>query len=143
MEENQSILGMEVEPQGRANLTEVARWGKFLAIVGYVFMGLFIVMLAFAWNSFMSAFTGGYPDPYERSIVSTSSGFFLVVIILFVGIFFTLLFFLLKGANRIKAGLRDNDQAVFNSGLANLRNYFIMFGILSILRVLFSLMSLF
>ncbi len=143
MEENQSILGMEVEPQGRANLTEVARWGKFLAIVGYVFMGLFILMLAFAWSSFMSAFTGSYPDPYERSIVSTSSGFFLVVIVLFIGIFFTLLFFLLKGANRIKAGLRDNDQAVFNSGLANLRNYFIMFGVLSILRILFALMSLF
>lgn len=143
MEENQSILGMEVEPQGRANLTEVARWGKFLAIVGYVFMGIFVLMLAFAWNSFMNAFTGSYPDPYSSSIMSASSGFFLVIIVLFLGIFFTLLFFLLRGATRIKTGLRDNDQAVFNSGLANLRNYFIMFGVLSILRVLFSLMALF
>jgi len=65
------------------------------------------------------------------------------IIVLFLGVFFTLLFFLLRGATRIKTGLRDNDQALFNSGLANLRNYFIMFGILSILRVLFSLMALF
>jgi len=142
MEENQSILGMEVEPQGRANLTEVARWAKFLAIVGYVFMGLFVLGVAFAWSSFMNAFAT-YPDPYERSLVSASSGFFLVIIVFVLAVFFVLMFFLLKGANRIKAGLRDNDQAVFNSGLANLRNYFVMFGVLMILRVVFSLMSLF
>ena len=53
-----------------------------------------------------------------------------------------LMMFLIKGANGIRNGLLNKDQITFNIGLANLKNYFVMYGILGIIGLFFALIGL-
>ena len=50
--------------------------------------------------------------------------------------------FLIRGANRIRKGIENGDQILFNSGLANIKNYFAMYGVLAILGILFAIIGL-
>ncbi|MGZ8553314.1 MAG: hypothetical protein ACXWV8_07910, partial [Chitinophagaceae bacterium] len=51
--------------------------------------------------------------------------------------------FLIWGAGRIKSALRMKDQLLFNNGLSDLKTFFIIYGVISIIGLLASLISLF
>jgi hypothetical protein len=51
--------------------------------------------------------------------------------------------FIIRGAGRIRAAIRHKDQLLFNNGLADLKTFFIIYGVVSILSLLSNLVSLF
>ena len=140
MEENQSFLELKVDEQLSANLTEVSRWGKFLAILVIVAIGLLFLMVILLWGRLAGQFLT------LEEIQGTGADLLmvgLIVVFAIVGaIVGILMSFLIKGANRIRNGIRNNDQMLFNSGLANLKNYFAMYGVLGILGLLFTFLGL-
>jgi hypothetical protein len=138
MEENKSLFGLPVDAEATTSLNDTGRWAKFLSIVGFCFMGLMLLLVAF----FGTKITGAMSGIFEFD-ASGTMGILIVVMILVAVIAALLLYFLFRGANNIRKGLRYNDQLIFNDGLANLRNFFIMYGILSIITLGFSLFGLF
>ena len=38
------LFGLSIDTTGRAHLTEAAKWARFLAIVGFVFIAFFAVI---------------------------------------------------------------------------------------------------
>ena len=67
-----------------------------------------------------------------------------VVVVLFVcAVGGVLVYFLLRFATRTREGIRTGNQYRFNEGLAALKNFFIMYGVLGILSLFFSALSLF
>lgn len=139
MEENRSLLNMGVDPEGHTQLTETARWSKLLAILVLSAFGLLLLLMIFLGSKMVESM-GMLSTTEEQSAV----GIALIAVFVIAGVIVgVLMSFLIKAANRIRLGLQSNDQVLFNSGLASLKNYFVMYGILSIIGTLFTLLGLF
>ena len=140
MEENQSFLELQVDQEAATNLTEISRWGKLLGLLTVIGLGLL-----FAFFIILSGKLAGYmlvkEDAKTTDVALVRIGMFIAFGI-FGAILGILMSFLIKGANRIRLGLRNKDQLLFNSGLASLKNYFTMYGILMLIALFFSLIGL-
>jgi hypothetical protein len=135
MEENRSLLDMGVDASAQNNLIETSRWSKLMAILILVAMGLSVLMLVFAWNSMAEIMMWG-PDAQGAGAIVA------VMLIIVIAIVAVLMSFLIKGANRIRAGIQNRDQVLFNNGLGNLKNFFVMYGVLAVLGMVFTLLGL-
>lgn len=139
MEENRSLLNMGVDPEGHTQLTETARWSKLLAILVLSAFGLMLLLVVFMGSKMIESMAV-LSTTQEQNAASV----FLIAVFVIAGVIVGILMsFLIKAANRIRLGLQSNDQVLFNSGLANLKNYFVMYGILSIIGTIFTLIGLF
>jgi len=119
--EKPSIFQLSVDENTSQHLSEIAKWGKFLGIIGFIGLGLILV----AWLvvvSLMSWRLGG------------SSTFFLSFIyVIFVGLYVYPVLTLYKFGKGMKSAILNNDQILMNNALRNLKNCFQYLGILTII----------
>ena len=140
MDENQSFLEMQVDQPIAANLNEVSRWAKFFGLLVIIGTGLCFLLFFFFWTRFLGAFTA--IDSADTTNLEAVRIVFIITFAIVAVIIGILVSFLIKGANRIRTGIRNKDQLLFNSGLANLKNYFAMYGVLVIIAMFFELLGL-
>lgn len=139
MEDNQSLLELKVDTEAASNLTEACRWGKLLAILALIAFGLIsIIVLAFQGLLIEQFFAIDSIQGDNNSFIAAGLIAAFVIIGVIVGV---LLSFLLKATNRIRTGIQNKDQLLFNQGLASLKNYFMLYGILSVIGLVFTLFS--
>lgn len=105
-------------------LTETSKWGKFLAIMGYIGIGLIILLaiLFMAGASVISAYTD-LPFP---------TGAFGIVYILVAVLYYFPVRYLHQFSNQAKQALILNDQTTLTSGFRNLKSLFKFLGIFTI-----------
>jgi magnesium-transporting ATPase (P-type) len=140
MEENQSLLELQVDRDAATNLLEVSRWGKFLGLLVSIGIALFFVMFIIVWGAISKTLIPQEEtDPQATRLGMIFAFAFLVII---GGVVVLLMSFLIKGANRIRKGIQNRDQMLFNSGLASLKNYFVMYGVLALIVLFISLLAL-
>jgi hypothetical protein len=142
MEDNQSFLDLQVDPEVSHSMTEATRWGKFLAVGVLIAFVLCVSLVAFLWSAFSEGFERGF-----RQSSSNDSATALVLVLVVMAIVFVVIAimfgFLIKAFNRIRKGVQNRDQFTFNSGLANLKNYFTMYAALSVLGLLVNIINFF
>ena len=117
--QEKSIPELELNEEGKSNLSSIAQWGYINAIVGFISLGLTIVN-AFAANSRSGNGAKG---------ANTLSVFITVVISLILNIT------LIGAASYLKKGLNGLDQGYFNLGMLKLASYFKIFGIIMIIAL--------
>jgi hypothetical protein len=139
MEENQSILDLHVDQTASKNLSDATRWAKFLSITGFICMGLMVIFFIAMQSQITSALSQVIPGFSDID----SFGFLVTVIIIVAGIGCLLMYFLFRGSMLIKKGIETKSQEIFNNGLAALKAYFIMSGIIAIIGLVSNLVSLF
>ena len=136
MEQNTSnLFDLQVDPQSSNYLREAAKWGKFLAIVGFILCGIMALMGFFA-SSIMAAYFNAL------GVGSYSSGFsvgFLIYFLLIATIWFFPNLFLYRFATRMQVALRNNDQPSLTGSFMNLKSCFKFVGILTIILLAFYL----
>ena len=142
MEDNQSFLDLQVDDQTAIQLHETAKWGKFLAIAILSALGLCVLFFVGLWSQMGALFQSPY-DAYDERNVSFLKMIVAIFLLIAVIVVVILMVFLLKGANAIKTSVRTKDGALFNTGLAHIRNYFAMMGILSLLFIVLRLITFF
>jgi hypothetical protein len=139
MDQNQSILDLQVDQSASRSLWDAARWARFPSIVGFIGLGsliLCLLLLGKAITSALSEFalTTGLGQGYGFVVA------ILIVVALIVGL---LMYFLFRGATLIKRGIETKHQETFNNGLASLKAYFTTYGVFAILGVIGNLITLF
>jgi hypothetical protein len=140
MEENQSLLDLQVDREAASNLTEVSRWAKLLAMLVCICFVLASVLLIVLWSRFSSVFfPNDATDKQTAEIARIGVIAFLIIVGVIGGIMMS---FLIKGANRIRLGIHNRDQLLFNSGLNSFKNYFAMYGVIALLGIFFELIGL-
>jgi hypothetical protein len=72
-----------------------------------------------------------------------SFGLLITVIIIVVGVVCLLMYFLFRGSTLVRKGIETKSQETFNSGLAALKAYFTMYGILAIIGLISNIVSIF
>ena len=139
MEENQSILELQVDQTASKNLSEVSRWAKFLSITGFVFMGCMLIVFIAMRSQITSTLSQVIPGFAEVNSLGVLVAFFIII----AGIVFLLMYFLFRGSILIKKGIETKSQDMFNNGLASLKAYFMMYGILAIIALISNFVIIF
>jgi hypothetical protein len=137
--QNQPLFSLSIEPATKTHLIETAKWARFLAIVGFVFLALMVVAGIWLSTVMATSFTR-IDNEYGRN----SSGMFaymgtgiIVVYIIAALIMFFPLLFLLRFASKVKTALAANDQESLNTSFQNLKAYFRYLGIITIIGLAF------
>lgn len=120
-----NILDNSASPQSdfiitdaiRGYLSESARWGKFIAIIGFVFAGLGVIGILVAGGS-MAAFGTG-----------AGGGIIILVYLVIMLITVIPIYYLYQFATKMQVALRDNDQIYLQSAFENHKAMFKFYGI--------------
>lgn len=139
MQENNDLFDIKVSPETERELLETSKWSKLFGIFVFVICGialLFILLAGGRLSEAMSSELGG---------AGGSSAFIgiMVVVVIVLAIVGVMMYFLLRAANRIKKGLELKNQAIFSDGLSDMKVYFTIYAVISILGLLGNLMSAF
>lgn len=113
-------------------IKETAKWGKFLAIVGYVVMGL-LVLLAIAVMLGMSALS----KTTGHNIFSVWIG---MIYILLAGVYYVPITYLYRFSVRAAQAVENNDEEEYTAAFENLKSLFKFLGIFTI--VMFAIYAL-
>jgi hypothetical protein len=124
------IFNLGVDELGKAYMHEIARWAKFLAIIGFIFSGLLclgLIFLIFGASAISAQLGAAYGMSYGVGMFF----FYILIILIFLYPSITLLRF----ANRVKPALQTANTDLFNEALKNLKNTFKFMGIYMIVML--------
>lgn len=141
MDQNSSLFSLSIDVNSKEPLAEAARWARFLAIVGFVFLGFLII----AGIAFSSAFSrlGRVTEPALPSTaygIGYGLGTALVYLAMALIYLFPLLY-LLRFANAARTALASNDQELLMQCFLNLKRFLRYAGILTIVGLGFLVLS--
>ena len=132
MEQNTEshLFDLQVDHNVSAYLGETARWAKFMAILGFIFCALFVLIALFA-GTFIAASLG-------RMGGGAAGTGYLGGMVSFIYIAFGLLYFfpclyLYNFASKMQVALRNNDQNQLTQSFRNLKSCYRFVGILMII----------
>jgi uncharacterized membrane protein len=129
MQEQHDLLSndLQINSVTENHLMDIAKWGKFLSIVGFIFCGV-MVIVAFVVGNYMGNLSG-YSSAYSSGVSTGVTIFYLVIAII---MFFPCLF-LYKFSVKMQQALRSVSQEVFEMSFQNLKAMFKFQGILAII----------
>jgi len=136
--EQNNLFGLNVDDTIRNHLFETAKWGRFLAIIGFILCGLMIVLgiyFATSVNTSSGGYRGRY-DMYDQGSAFEGLGTMMAVLYVLIAVlYFFPCLFLLRFSNKMKAALAANDQALLTSSFQNLKMLFRYVGIMMIVII--------
>ncbi len=123
------FFNLGVDETAKGHMLETARWAKFLAIIGFVLLGL-LVLAGIFMSTIMGTLMAGSGF---NSTVGGASGLMMVVYIIFAAIYFFPTYYLYKFAVLIKPAILTGNQEEFNTALSYLRSAFRFIGIMMLI----------
>lgn len=121
--ENSVLRNMKINEY----LFEAAKWGKFLAIVGYVMMGL-LVVLAFVMMFGVSLLSKAAGTGFPMMMIG-------MVYLVLAGVYFIPVTYLYKFSIQMKQAVESQDEGLFTTGFENLKSLFKFMGIFTIVML--------
>jgi uncharacterized membrane protein len=144
MEQNSSLFSLSIDPITKAHLSETAKWARFLAIVGFVFL-LLLVLVGIYSTVTLNRFEESYRDlggmGSEGFAGSAGTGMAVMYSIMAVIWFFPLLF-TFRFANQMHNALQSNDQELLNAAFQNLKVCYRYLGIVTVIFLVMIALSL-
>src|SRR5262249_29628354 len=127
-EQNESLFELQVDPVSVQHLQDAARWGKFLSIVGFIMIGL-LVLLGVVMGTMLSFFNAAArAGAFKGTLIS-------VLYIAFAFLYFFPCLYLFRFSNKMQAAFRTNDQESLIEGFGNLKSCLKFVGILTIVAI--------
>lgn len=115
---------LQLDQTAKDFLKETAKWAYFLSIVGFVGIGLMLVIAVFAGTIFASmgsAMGGAFGSSFGAAM-----GFVYVFI---AAIYFFPVYYLFKFSVNAKRAFRDNDSEALSNSLGYLKSHYKFIGI--------------
>lgn len=119
--------GLSLSPITKDHLGTIARWGKFLSIVGFVFIGLFFVVAIFIYFA-MGDMPANPALPFPMSALS-------IVYIILALIYIPPIYFLYQFSSSLSKALKQQDQGSAESSIKSLKNLFVFMGIFTLVII--------
>ncbi|MBB1284011.1 hypothetical protein HRH25_06465 [Flavisolibacter sp. BT320] len=144
MEQNSSLFSLTIDPLAKSHLLETAKWARFLAIVGFVFLA-FAVLLGVYSTVTVNRFEEDYREMgglgSEGVMSSAGTGVAVMYIIMAVIWFFPLLF-TLRFANQMRNALQGNNQELLSASFHNLKVCYRYLGIITVIFLVMIALSM-
>jgi len=146
-DQNTSLFGLGIDSSSKSHLSEAAKWARFLANCGFIFLGLMIIygFVSIVVVDVANAISQVDSTPGENSLKNMMIIGMVIFYIVFVAIAFFPYYFLLRFANKMKAALISNDQDALNGSFQNLKILYRYLGILmiiSLVLIVFGILSM-
>jgi hypothetical protein len=118
--------------EAQSYLREAGKWAKFLSVLGFIMCGLFLIIAIFMGSifSYMSKLS-----PTNNAMPQGIGSFISIIYILIDVLYFFFPFYLYRFADRIKKGIIFNDSRSVGEGLNNLKSFFKLAGIVTIVAI--------
>lgn len=133
---SETLFELQVDYDSGNMFNEATRWAKFIAILYFVCIGLCVLVLAFSSAVLIQAF--GTIMPELASVGGLIIGIIIIALIIFT--YITILMY--RFAMQVKQGILNRDQALFNDGLKNLKNYFLIYGVFTLLALVLNIVGI-
>jgi len=130
IDSNLSNYQLVITEEIKRDLSETAKWGTFIAIVGFIGVG-FMVIAAVGMMVFMSTMSSISPDtgsPFGIFGGGILGGFYLILAALY---FFPVLY-LYKFSSKMKMALNGDDDVALHDAFKNLKSVYKFLGIMTI-----------
>lgn len=108
-------------------LKETAKWAYFLSILGFVGVGLFVVIAIFAGAIFS---TLGATVPGAGVLAGSFGALMSFFYLLIAAIYFFPVYYLFRFGSNAKKAFRDNDSEMLTSSLGYLKSHYKFIGVL-------------
>lgn len=134
--ENLDLLNndLQVSPVSQTFLSEAARWGKFISIIGFVLCGLMIIIAFFIPTLILSLPLYNQLGP--SMIPAMATGITIAYLLISLLFFFPCLY-LYRFSAKMKLALNAASQESFEKSLQNLKSLLKFYGILFIIVLSF------
>jgi len=129
---NEGIFNLVVDEEAKAHLLETARWTKFLAIIGYVILGLLIFV-----GLLMGLGLSVMPSMSAAPLGEGTGVVFMLVYLCMAILYFFPTYYLYKYSVLIKPAILHSNQEQFNHALSFQRRMFKFIGILMLIVLAF------
>ena len=126
MESPLEIRKIEIEQDTLNHLNSTRKWAMFLAIIGFIFLGLILIIGLLA-GTFLTAFSTG-----QKGLGIPDSLMFVPVVLMGIIYFFPVLF-LFRFSKHTSHAVRNFDKVEFHKAVKSLKAYFAYIGILIII----------
>lgn len=114
---------LSVTEEIKSYIAEAAKWMKFIAIIGFVAVGLMVLGGVFVMAAAMMA--GGFR---AGEMAGMGFAYFILAILYYFPISY-----LLRAANGLKEGVLSGNQVSLTSGFQNLKSHYKFIGIMTII----------
>ncbi|WP_276498579.1 DUF5362 family protein [Pontibacter litorisediminis] len=114
-----------ITPPSASYLREIAKWGKFLAVVGYVMIGTIVLGAVFAGFMMSSALSESIGGTFV-------GGFFALFYVLIALLYFFPVLYLHRFSGKMQEALQLQDEELLTASFGNLKSLFKFMGILTI-----------
>lgn len=121
--ENRKI---EIEQETLKHLNTTRKWAMFLAIIGFIILGL-IVIIGLIAGTFLTAFNSGGKD------LGIPESLMFVPILLLAVIYFFPVLFLFRFSKHTSHAVQNLDKLEFHKAIKNLKSCFVYIGVLIII----------
>ncbi|WP_353148824.1 DUF5362 family protein [Flavobacterium sp.] len=110
-------------------LQESAKWSKFMAIIGFIGIGLMVLVSLFMAIGFSAMDASTMPElPFSMSAFS-------IIYVLFAAIYFFPVYYLYQYANKTSAALHSKNKQLLADGLENLKSHHKFLGIFTLILI--------
>jgi hypothetical protein len=110
-------------------LQESAKWSKFMAIIGFVGIGLMVLVSIFMAIGFSAMGASTTPElPFPMSVFS-------ILYVLFAAIYFFPVYYLYQYATKTSAALHSKNKQLLADGLENLKSHHKFLGIFTLIII--------
>ncbi len=104
--------GLEVDHTASSHLLEAVKWGRILAIIGFVLLGL-VLLLGLLGGSYLNNMPG--------MPAGMGAGVLIAVVLIVIAIYFYPIFALYKFSELTGVGVRTKNQIAFSEGMGWLK----------------------
>lgn len=137
LENTQSQNKLEVTDFIKSTLLETAKWAKLLAIIGFVSIGL-LVVLGFFMGTITSMISSIDPYAMEDNPFDAIGGIFVSIIYFVMALLYYFpIKYLFDFAKKVKKAIAITDQQLFTDALVKLKSHYRYVGILMIVLLAF------
>jgi hypothetical protein len=126
METSAEVKRIEIEKETLGHLNSARKWAMFIAIIGFIFLGLVTVLGVLA-GTFLSAFNVGKADQTIPEVLVFSTVLLFVIICFFPGLF------LLQFSKQINKAVKTLEKKELGKAFRNLKFFFVYQGVLIII----------
>ena len=132
---------LQLDQTAKEFLKETSKWAYFLAIMGFVGIGLIVIAAIFAGTIFS---TMGNTVPGMGAMGGSFGAIISVFYIVFAVIYFFPVYYLFKFASNAKAAFRENDSDALTASFGYLKSHYKFIGIFTVsILVLYGLLFVF
>ena len=119
--------GLTMSPEMQAHLKEICKWSRFLAILGFIFIGLsFIIMLLAGGTMATLMASSGVPGMAAAGPLIT------IISLALIALYIIPVLYLYKFSGNTKKGLQSVSQEMVDLGITNFRKFWKFIGVFTI-----------